>query len=188
MDTFIEQIVPKKKDAKEWSVIILVVVAFLAVLAAAFLASGIPGVALFAPILVIGAGYGGWYLISSQNKEFEYCVTNGDIDVDCIVARRKRKRIVSVAGRKVESLLPYDKNKGTAGYQRVVVAAPSLQEEGLWCFTYHSKKNGHTLVVFQPELRVLRALYSGTQKLVQLDAARAARELGLQLEGRYYHD
>ena len=110
-----------------------------------------------------------WYIIGSQNIEYEYCVTNGDIDVDCIIARRKRKRIVSVSGRKVESLLPYDANKGTAGYQRVVVAAPSLQESGLWCFTYHSKKNGHTLVVFQPDDRVKDSFYEGLPKLVQLD-------------------
>ena len=43
----------------------------------------------------------------------------------------------------------------TMGYQRVVVTAPSLKEDGLWCFTYHSKKNGNTFVVFQPNERVL---------------------------------
>jgi len=39
-----------------------------------------------------------------------------------------------------------------------LIAAPSEREDGLWCFTYRSKKNGHTLVVIQPEKRVLDAL------------------------------
>ena len=186
MDTFIEQIVQKKKDGREWASIIGVIFGFLLVCVLVFLLSGYLVVMFLSPFLLVGAGYGGWYLLTAQNKEFEYCVTNGDIDIDCIIARRRRKRLVSVAGRKVESLLPYDSAKSTAGFQRVVMAAPSLQEQGLWCFTYHSKKNGHTLVVFQPDARVLRALYGGVQKLVQMDAHRAAQALGIELDSRRY--
>ena len=180
MYTFIEQIVLKKKDAKEIAIIVGVALAALVVAVAAFLF--LPSFLVF---VLVGVGYGAWWLISAQNKEYEYCVTNGDIDVDLIVARRKRRRVVSVAGRKVESLLPYDPQKPQSMYQRVVVAAPSAEVAGLWCFTYHSKKNGHTLVVFQPEERVLQALYGGLQKLVQLDTDRAARELGISLNARH---
>ena len=177
MDTFIEQIVKKKKTPMEWFVVggtaLVAVVLVLAVW-------------LFAAPLVLfalaGAGFGAWWLITNQNNEFEYCVTNGDIDIDRIIAKRKRQRLVSVAGRKVESLLPYDPAKSTAGYQRVVMAAPSLKEPGLWSFTYHSKKNGHTLVVFQPEQRVLKALYAGLPKLTQMDTRRAMREQGLDAD------
>ena len=119
---------------------------------------------------------------TARNKEYEYCVTNGDVDIDLITAKRARKRVVSVAGRKIETLLPYDTAKSTAGYQRVVVAAPSLREAGLWSFTYHSKKNGHTLVVFQPEQRVLSALYQGLPKLVQMDTRRAMEALHISIE------
>ena len=37
---------------------------------------------------------------------------------------------------------------------------------------YSSKKNGRTMVVFQPEERVLGALKAGLTKLVQLDMNR----------------
>jgi len=184
MDTFIEQIVPKKKDGKEKLIIALILIAFVLVLFLAYVFGRISFVMPLIPFVLLGSGYGGWYLITAQNKEFEYCVTNGDIDIDLIIARRKRKRLVSVAGRKVESLLPYDAAKSTVGYQRVVIAAASLQEQGLWCFTYHSKKNGSTLVVFQPEQRVLNALYGGVSKLVQIEASRAATAQGIQLSAR----
>jgi len=182
MDTFIEQIVQKKKGAKEWAIIVAVVLGGLLLLAAALLF--VPSLLIF---VLMGVGYGGWWLISGQNSEYEYCVTNGDIDVDQIIARRKRRRLVSVSGRKIESLLPYDPAKPQGMYQRVVVVAPSLDVGGLWQFTYHSKKNGHTLVVFQPEQRVLQALYGGLQKLVQMDTARAARELGIDLSVNRSH-
>ena len=70
-------------------------------------------------------------------------------------------------------------------YQRTVMVAPSLAEEGLWCFTYHSKKNGNTFVVFQPNDRVLRQLYAGLPKLVQMDTDRAVRDLGIDLSARH---
>ncbi len=176
MDTFFEQIVKKKKTVLEWVGIVAVVVVAV-VLAAVLLMLNVP---MFSPLLIIGIGYGAWWLVTGLNVEYEYCVTNGDIDIDTIVAKRKRKRIVSVVGRKVESLLPYDAAKvDEKAYQRVVVAAPSKNGTGLWCFTYHSKKNGHTLVVFQPDQRVLRAFADGLQSLAKIETRRAMQEQGI---------
>ena len=162
MDTFVEQIVAKKKGGKEYGIIFLVILAALVLTAALFL--------LFPPlmVLVVGIGYGAWWLITSQNVEYEYSVTNGDIDIDQIIARRKRKRIVSVVGNKLEVLEPYNAAAyASRPFDRKVMAAPSEQDEGLWCFTYRSKKSGHTLVVFQPERRVLDALIVGLPAYVQ---------------------
>ena len=182
MDSFVEQIIQKKKGAKEWCIIAAAVVGALVLAFVCWIF--LSALVVFA---LVGIGYGAWWLITTQNIEYEYCVTNGDIDVDQITARRKRKRLVSVAGRKVECLLPYDPTAPMGQYQRVVMVAPSLAESGLWYFTYNSKKNGRTLVVFQPEQRVLQAFYGGLSKLVQMDTARAARELGIDLKARSAH-
>ena len=179
MDSFFEQIVKKKKGLKEWAIIVGVIVAALVLLLLSlkFLGSLII-------VAAVGIIYGAWWLATSQNVEFEYCVTNGDIDVDTIIAQRKRKRLVSVAGRKIRALAPYDPQKPLGKFQRTVMAAHSLNEEGLWYFTYHSKKNGDTLVIFMPDDRVLGAFYEGLPKLVQLDTARAAREAGLPVPAK----
>ena len=176
MDTFFEQIVKKKKGFTEWAIIIAVMAA-----AAALLVLALWFASLYIIVATVGIIYGAWWLATTQNVEFEYCVTNGDIDVDKIVARRKRTRLVSVAGRKIRALAPYDPAKPLGKFQRTVMGAPSLKEEGLWYFTYHSKKNGDTLVVFMPDDRVLGAFYDGLPKLVQMDTARAAREAGLPI-------
>lgn len=173
MDSFFEQIVKKKKGVSEWSIILVTLVLALALVALSWLMGIMP------IIVTVGVVYGAWWLITTRNVEYEYCVTNGDIDVDKIVARRKRTRLVSVSGRKIRALAPYDPAKPLGKFQRTVLVAPSVQEEGLWYFTYHSKKNGDTLVVFMPDDRVLGALYDGLPKLTQMDTARAAREAGL---------
>ncbi len=83
----------------------------------------------------------------------------------------------------MERLLPFENGRfREADYQRVVMAAPSMNEPELWYFTYHSKKNGHTAVVFQPDNRVLSALYSGLQTTVRLETDRALREKGITVE------
>ena len=179
MDSFFEQIVKKKKGAKEWAVIIGVIVAAVALFLLAFLYA-----TSLIVVATVGIGYGAWWLATTQNIEYEYCVTNGDIDIDTIIARRKRARLVSVAGRKIRALAPYDPQKPLGKFQRTVMAAPSLNEEGLWYFTYHSKKNGDTLVIFMPDDRVLSAFYEGLPKLIQMDTARAAREAGIALPKR----
>ncbi len=183
MDTFVEQIVKKKKTPAEWLIIIGTVLAAAVLLLTVFCIPMIITIPLLSTLLILGIGYGGWWIITNQYIEYEYCVTNGDIDIDVITAKRKRKRVVSVVGRKVESLLPYDAAKvNEKTYQRVVIAAPSKDETGLWCFTYHSKKNGHTLVVFQPEQRVLQELFGGLQSLVKIETRRAMQEQGIIFE------
>ena len=102
--------------------------------------------------------------------EFEYSITNGDVDIDRIVARRKRNRLVSVRGQKIESAGKYDAARmQNRPFDRTVMAASSLAEEGLYYFTYHSKKSGSTIVIFQPDERVKDAFYKSLPKLVQLD-------------------
>ena len=178
MDSFFEQIVKKKKGFSEWAITLGVLLLAVALIVVVWIFG------ILAVIATVGIIYGAWWLVTAQNVEYEYCVTNGDIDVDMIVARRKRKRLVSVSGRKIRALAPYDPAKPLGKFQRTVLVAPSVKEEGLWYFTYHSKKNGDTLVVFMPDDRVLGALYDGLPKLTQMDTARAAREAGLPVPAK----
>lgn len=168
MDIFVEQLVKKKKSVGQILAIIGIIFAAVLVLALTVLLIGM--VRAFAAFIIVGVFYGAWYLLTAQNIEYEYCVTNGDIDIDRIVAQRKRHRIVSVSGHKIESAGRYVPEKWAGRpMDRTVIAAPSEHEDNLYYFTYHSKKRGHTLVVFQPDDRVKDSFYEGLPKLVQLD-------------------
>lgn len=168
MDTFVEQIVVKKKDGKQIALMVGAVVLATALMLTILMFAYY--LYVLAPAALAGVGYGLWWILTAQNIEFEYCVTNGDVDIDQIVARRRRKRIVSVSGKKIESAGRYN----PAAWQgrkidRFVMAAPAPDAEGLRYFTYHSKKRGYTLVVFQPDERVSEAFYKFLPRLVQLD-------------------
>ncbi len=170
MDSFCEQIIKQKMDTKRLLIVVGVTAAAVAVCAL----SAMLMMWLFLPVAVL-CGYGVYWVASSQSWEVEYAVTNGDIDIDRIVARRSRECIVRVRGEKIESLLPVTADTMNKRYDRVVMAARSPQT-ATWCFTYHSKK-GSTIVLFEPNDEVLRALRGGLSRLVQIETDRALREM-----------
>jgi hypothetical protein len=47
-----------------------------------------------------------WYLVGTQNVEYEYILTNTDLDIDKITAKRSRKRLISI---KVTSFTDFKK-------------------------------------------------------------------------------
>ena len=44
---------------------------------------------------MIGIVYGGYHLISNFYVEYEYQLTNGELDIDKIIGKRKRERLLS---------------------------------------------------------------------------------------------
>jgi len=91
MDMFIEKIVKKRKGIVDILLILLIVAAviILSYLSLLF-------VPQFAMILMIAFFYLAYILISKLNIEYEYALTNGDLDIDMIISQKKRKRLLSV--------------------------------------------------------------------------------------------
>lgn len=165
LDTFVEQIIVRKKTKTQvaYAMLIMALTSILIVFSFLFLGA-------LALILMLPLGYGMWWLLTGMNIEYEYSITNGDIDIDRIIARRKRERVVSVSLQRVESAGQYVPEKFNGRqFDRVVMAAPSEKEEGLYYFNYRSKKRGHSLVVFQPDERIMEAFEAGLPRLVQKD-------------------
>ena len=89
MDIYLENIVKKKKDKKDILKIVGIILAGFIfsdlVILLSFLISFLRAISV---ILFAGVWFGVYWLISSWNLEFEYSVTNGEIDVDSIISRR----------------------------------------------------------------------------------------------------
>ena len=105
MDIFLEKIIKKKSDGK--SIAISFLISFgafvISILAFVFLSS-------FGLFIMCGAIYGAWYLIKMQQIEYEYSLTNGELDVDIIRGMSKRKRVFSINCKEFEILAPYNDN------------------------------------------------------------------------------
>ena len=179
MDIFVEQLVKVRRGAKEFLIMFGVSAAALLILGAVIWFA-----TTFAPLVLLLLGFGWWWVAKMQVNEYEYSVTNGDIDIDRIRGRSNRLRLVSVRGEKVESLSRCKVGDNFSRYDRVVYchANDKDPETPLWCFTYQSKKNGHTAVIFQPEERVLKAFMEGLPYLVRREAEKELAAAGLSEE------
>lgn len=162
MDVFVEQLVKERQGKREFLAIFGLTLAALLILAATILF-----MTSLAPLVLVAVAYGWWWCVKMMATEYEYSVTNGDIDIDRIRGRSKRLRLVSVRGDKIESLAPCKERAPLGKFDRVVRCTTRQSDKALWRFTYHSKKNGHTVVVFEPDDRVLHALVEGLPYLLQ---------------------
>lgn len=108
MDMFTEVLLKRKKHFKEYLIIVpLVIVGVIGTLAYYIFLSGglLAGVGLAAVVFM----WWGIYLIYSKNNlEFEYTVTNGDVDIDMIIAKRKRKRLISFNAKSIQLMAPVE--------------------------------------------------------------------------------
>lgn len=156
-DIFIEYLVKKQKTPATLLMKVLIVLAALIVVFAALMFGGALGAfSIVAPLLAVGACYGAYYLITSMNVEYEYSVTNGELDVDQITAQRKRKRLVTVNCREVEAFGHYKAGEHQGkSYQTRVMACDHPDNPELWYAVVRLKQSGQTLVVFNANQKML---------------------------------
>lgn len=156
MDFFNEFIVRKQKTAADYAktaavimgglLLIFVMMMFMRYLGSFFL------------LLVAGVIYGMYYLISSSSVEYEYIVTNGELDIDKIIARRRRKRIASVNSKDFEYFAPYreqySRMYSSEDINKKINAAGSLKSERTFFALYH-KNNEKICLIFEPTEKMI---------------------------------
>ena len=158
MDTFVEQIVKKKMSAKDY--LIMLGLAFAAV-ALLFICVNylFQYLQLMIFMVAIGIIYGYYKLVTMLNLEFEYSFTNGDLTVDKIINRQRRKRLTSFDVKTVEEMGKYDAAKlQNRSFDRRIFAGTKESGEGCWYLACRGPKTGHLLLVFEPEEKVLNAI------------------------------
>ena len=100
-DFYTEQLVKKRPDMKDLAIkvglILITVIAFLIVL--------VFPIGIILPILAIVLDV---IMFRRLNVEYEYLYVNGDLDVDKIMSRAKRKRMFSMNVSEMELLAPAD--------------------------------------------------------------------------------
>lgn len=170
MDTFVEQIIKKKKTPVDMLIMVATALAALIVSAAI-----IKFISVLLPMTVLVI-WGAYWLITSRNREFEYSITNGEMDIDCIIAKRRRKRVTSVTCSKVEAFGRYDPTALTGRrFDATIMAASAANAQGNYYFTYRSKAHGNTLVIFEPDERVKEAFVASLPRLMQIELEKKER-------------
>lgn len=90
MDTFVEQIVAIKRTGKTWAAYLGIAVVAVLLMTVVTIAVGSLFIVFDALIL-----FGAYKLYSMLSVEYEYIITNSTMDIDKIIAKSSRKRVVS---------------------------------------------------------------------------------------------
>lgn len=150
-DHFLEKIVARKPTATTRIFqIVLVAAAALVILTSVLLAGPVLGV-----LLAVAAGWGCWALLQRQQVEYEYSVTNGDLDIDIIYAQARRKHLLTIKPDQMEELAVYGGTPATGA--KVIDCSSAADAKGRWQLLYKGSQ-GKGSLIFEPSDQMVDTL------------------------------
>lgn len=111
-------------------------------------------------VLVFG-GYGAFYLITGIRREFEYVLTNDHLDVDEIIAQRRRRRLCEFDIERMELCArvtnPDKKGEMNRQFVKTIEAASKPGTENAY-FAVFDSDTGVNLLIFEPNDKIIDAM------------------------------
>lgn len=166
MDIFIEKIVARKKTGEDHFITAGLAIGGIILI---LIILNLPFLQGIAPLFVLGVIYGIYYVAKSRNIEFEYAVTNGELDIDKIIAQRKRKRIFSSNCKEFEIVARTKSIHYNDEVKRIakrIEAVSTMESENVY-FAVVSYEGQKTVVFFEPNQRMLDAFKMYIPRKVQ---------------------
>ncbi len=155
MDYFTEYIVRRKKSAIDILIIAGIIIAALVLSFIGLQFCFFPLIGQFVFLLIAGVIWGAWFLITNRNVEFEYIVTNGELDVDKITARRKRKRLLSVPAKEIELIAPISDHSADT-VTNIIDASRNVSNDESLCYLIAVKDGVRTKLIFNPSEKMIK--------------------------------
>lgn len=168
MDTFFEQIIPVKKNGKAAAAIIGIwlaafIVCFLLIMFMPFLGT-------FSLLLAAGALFGAYKLCTRFNLEYEYIVTNGTMDIDKIINKSSRKRILSFELATVSRIEKFNPAQLSGVNAKELFITCNQDGPGAYLMVSATEGKGTSYLVFAPDERVRSAIVKFVPKFISNSA------------------
>lgn len=154
MDFFTETIIKQKKSPMVYLATLGMILATLIVWVFSLALMSIPALSSLVGILDVGIVYLSYYVISGFNIEYEYIATNTDLDIDKIVNKRKRKRIISLRLSDIDILAPVENARENSGQTKIINAAKSKNDPDAY-YIITSKNGQKTKIIFNPNEKMI---------------------------------
>lgn len=158
MDNFAEQLVKKNETASEKTkrtlITVLGIIGTIIFVVLGIITLGNPVLSLLGFLLAAAAGYGTFRVIQSSYVEYEYAFTNGELDIDKIIAKKKRKSLISVEVSKFTAFGRYNEDLDEPEDMTVVISSDNIASHEYYADFQHSDY-GMTRLVFAPDERMI---------------------------------
>lgn len=154
MDNYSEQLVTKvRTTADTVKLVLTVLLSALIAAAAVFFAL----VTRFTLLILLGVAvfFFGFWLVSGMGIEYEYIITNTELDIDKIIGKRKRKRMITIDLTRTEDFAPIN---GTSPDCDVTVRASTGLEKNIHYLLAEHKDYGKVKLIFNPNQKTRDAI------------------------------
>lgn len=154
MDNFSEQLVTRNTTTADIVKRVLVMIAAV-LLASFFMWLAMNGMFYMVMLAFVALG-GGIWLWGSMNVEYEYIVTNDELDIDKIIGRRKRKRMITLDLRSTEDFGTYPPQSDIP-VDATVHATTGLEKDAHYLLVNHNSY-GKVMLIFNPNEKTREAI------------------------------
>lgn len=178
MDVFMEYLIKRKRSAKDNVIVALLIVAALMVSLVLFIALFIMSLSLAGAqeqasqfsslflglglLLIAGVWYGAYILINRRSIEYEYILTNSEMDIDKIMAKKGRKRMISFDFKEAEIVANINDDMHNSAYKNSqdikLQDFTGNKDNGNVYFVDISVEGERTRVLFQPTSRMMESI------------------------------
>ena len=163
MDTFFEQLVTIKKDFKTILLITAIWLFALLIIAFLLLTFILGGITIIA---VFGIGYGAFKLSSLFNVEYEYIITNGVLDIDKIINKSSRKRLLTLDLRNVTRLEKHNSSFTENINKKLLINSCNKDDENALFLIAEAEGKSSSYLVFSPDERLRSAMKKYVPKFI----------------------
>ena len=161
-DVFIERMIKKKFESTDMLILVGIIVAMVVLVFVGFVVGMlIIGMPMITLLVAMGAGFGGYKLLTMRLLEYEYSLTNGYVAVDKIMNRSSRKRMTAFECSTAEDIGQYTQNEArlkNQSFDARIFATQYSDHRDAWYMIVRSQKTGKTVVVFNPDEDLLEGI------------------------------
>ena len=161
MDSFKEQLVTRKPDNTVFIKRALIFVAAVFVSILLFKLLGVMSLILIALLF-----WGAYFLIKNFDAEYEYICTKGDLDIDKITAKSRRKRLISVNLKSVEDFGLANGKSFCKKYSTVDTTSGDVDDESYFILCKDSKY-GMCYILITPDDDMLEIIKTYLPKTIR---------------------
>lgn len=158
MEQITECLVKKEPDKFDvFKKTVIVILAFFGAIVAMMIAASIPifnSMGIFFAAVVVYIAY---KFAQTTDVEFEYCIINGDIDIDSIFAKKRRKRLISVTADRIEKIAPIENEEiKAANVKKTYFAAISKTDDSNYAIIFKGKSGLEKLIIVDDDKTLLQ--------------------------------
>lgn len=147
-DIFNEKLIKKLPDTRDMLLKGVIGFAAIAIMTVSIMYAGVMSI-----LVILGTGVGLYFAYKQFEVEYEYILTNDELEVDKITARERRKNLLSVDVRSFEVLAPvkeeYKREFEDTTIEKRIDASSSVKSTKRWFAVFRNDEK-KTLLIFEP--------------------------------------